>query len=87
MTLRTVLIETEEGFAAFAPVLPGCVSQGTTEAEALDAVRDAAVMWLDAGGTPAPDGGRGAEADLLREAADDGQPASVHVVDIAAVVA
>ena len=85
MTLRAVLIETVEGVAVFSPALPGCVSQGATVAEALDAIRDAAALWLDAGGTPAPDGRRGAEAELLREAALDGFKATVHEVETATV--
>lgn len=41
------LIESEEGFAVFVPGLPGCYSQGATEAEALDNVVDAIRMYLD----------------------------------------
>ena len=87
MTYRVVLIESEEGFAVFCPALPGCASQGATEAEALDAIRDAAALLLDCGGTPAPDGGRAAEAELLREVADDGLTATVREVDTATVAA
>ena len=87
VTLRAVLIETEEGVAVFCPARPGCASQGATEAEALDAIREAAALWLDAGGTPAPDGGRAAETDVLREAADDGLKATVREVETAAVAA
>ena len=87
MTLRVVLIGTEESVAAFCPALPGCASQGTTERDALDAIREAAALWLDAGGTPAPDGGRGAEAEFLREAADDGLRAPVREVETAVAVA
>ena len=47
--IDTVLIEeSEEGFAASVPGLPGCHSQGTTEAEALVNVRDAIREYLDA---------------------------------------
>ena len=87
MTYRVVLIESEEGFAVFWPALPGCVSQGATEAEALDAIRDAAALLLDCGGTLAPDGGRAAEAELLREAALDGLKATVREVETAVAVA
>lgn len=83
MTHRAVLIESEEGFAAFCPALPGCVSQGATEAEALDNLREAATLWLDSGGTPAPDGGQGEEAELLREAAGDGLKTNVRAVGMA----
>jgi len=41
MTYRVVLIETEEGFAAGCPALPGCWSQGATREEALENIRDA----------------------------------------------
>jgi predicted RNase H-like HicB family nuclease len=41
MTYRVLLIETEEGFAVGCPALPGCWSQGSTRAEALENIRDA----------------------------------------------
>jgi predicted RNase H-like HicB family nuclease len=41
MKNKVVLQESEEGFAVSCPGLPGCWSQGTTEAEALDNIRDA----------------------------------------------
>jgi len=45
----TVLIEeSDEGFAASVPGLPGCHSQGTTEAEALANITDAIREYLDA---------------------------------------
>ncbi|MDZ7619115.1 MAG: type II toxin-antitoxin system HicB family antitoxin [Patescibacteria group bacterium] len=44
----TVLIEeSDEGFAASVPGLPGCHSQGKTEAEALANIRDAIREYLD----------------------------------------
>ncbi len=44
----TVLIqESDEGFAASVPGLPGCHSQGETEAEALANIRDAIREYLD----------------------------------------
>ena len=39
--------ETEEGFAVSAPGLPGCHSQGKTEAEALENIADAIREYLD----------------------------------------
>lgn len=47
------------GFAAFAPDLPGCMSDGETPEEALANVRDAIASWVDAARTmgrtiPAP---------------------------------
>jgi len=45
----TVLIEeSEEGFAVSVPGLPGCHSQGETEAEALANITDAIREYLDA---------------------------------------
>lgn len=38
--------EEEPGFVATVPALPGCVTQGTTEEEALANVRDAIVLWI-----------------------------------------
>ena len=38
----------EGGFTVYAPSLPGCVSQGETEEEALENIREAIVMWHEA---------------------------------------
>ena len=44
----TVLIEeSDEGFAVSVPGLPGCHSQGNTEAEALANIADAIREYLD----------------------------------------
>jgi len=44
----TVLIEeSEEGFAVSVPGLPGCHSQGDTEAEALANITDAIREYMD----------------------------------------
>ena len=48
MKYRVVLKESEEGFAVWCPGLPGCVSQGETEQEALDNIKIAIVEYLDA---------------------------------------
>ena len=48
MRYRVVLYRTEEGFSVSCPGLPGCWSQGTTEAEALENIRDAISEYLDA---------------------------------------
>lgn len=48
MTYRVVLQASEEGFAVSCPGLPGCWSQGATEQEALDNIRDAIREYLDA---------------------------------------
>lgn len=41
MKYPVVLIETEEGFAAGCTSIPGCWTQGSTRAEAMDNIRDA----------------------------------------------
>ncbi len=47
MTYRVVLIPSEEGFAVSCPGLPGCWSQGATEEEALENIRDAIREYLE----------------------------------------
>ena len=46
MTYKVVLNRSEEGIAASVPGLPGCWSQGDTEAEALENVRYAIQEYL-----------------------------------------
>ena len=49
--------ETDGGFVASVPALPGCVSQGTDRAEALENVREAIELYLEdcrAAGDPIP---------------------------------
>ena len=46
MKYKIGLIESEEGFAAWVPGLPGCWSQGATEDEALANVKDAITDYL-----------------------------------------
>jgi predicted RNase H-like HicB family nuclease len=48
MIYRVALQQSEEGFAVSCPGLPGCWSQGTTEQEALENIRDAIREYLDA---------------------------------------
>jgi predicted RNase H-like HicB family nuclease len=48
MKYRVVLHPSEEGFAVSCPGLPGCWSQGATEAEALANIRDAIEDYLAA---------------------------------------
>ena len=43
---KVVLIPSDEGFAVRCPGLPGCWSQGETEAEALENIADAIREWL-----------------------------------------
>jgi predicted RNase H-like HicB family nuclease len=47
MRYTVVLEESDEGFAASVPGLPGCHSQGATEAEALANVADAIREYLE----------------------------------------
>ena len=48
MNYKIVLHESEEGFAVSCPGLPGCWSQGETEEEALENIRDAIREYLAA---------------------------------------
>ena len=48
MKYRIALEETEEGFSVHVPGLPGCWSQGETEAEALANIREAIQEYLAA---------------------------------------
>lgn len=41
MKYKIALYKSEEGYSVSCPGLPGCWSQGTTEAEALDNIQDA----------------------------------------------
>lgn len=45
---RVALIPSDEGFAVSCPGLPGCWSQGKTESEALENIRDAIREYLAA---------------------------------------
>ena len=42
------LKKSEEGYSVWVPGLPGCASQGDTEEEALDNIRDAIAEYLAA---------------------------------------
>lgn len=48
MKFKVVLYETQEGFAVFAPSLPGCVSQGDTREEALEDIQFGIREFLEA---------------------------------------
>ena len=39
--------ESEGGFSAFVPALPGCASQGETEVEALTNIKEAILLYLE----------------------------------------
>jgi predicted RNase H-like HicB family nuclease len=47
MIYKVLIEESEEGFAVSVPGLPGCHSQGDTEAEALTNIADAIREYLD----------------------------------------
>ena len=46
MKYRVKLEKTNEGYAICCPGLPGCWSQGTTEGEALENIKDAIETYL-----------------------------------------
>jgi predicted RNase H-like HicB family nuclease len=48
MRYKVVLHKSEEGYSVSCPGLPGCWSQGTTEAEALENIQDAIREYLAA---------------------------------------
>lgn len=48
MKYKVILHESEEGFSVECSGLPGCWSQGATEQEALDNIRDAIQEYLAA---------------------------------------
>ncbi|MGD1700638.1 type II toxin-antitoxin system HicB family antitoxin [Dapis sp. BLCC M229] len=41
------LKQTDEGYAVWCPYLPGCSSQGETEAEALENIKDVIESYLE----------------------------------------
>jgi len=47
MKYRVNLKKTEEGYSVWVPGLPGCWSQGKSEAEALENVKDAIRAYLE----------------------------------------
>lgn len=47
MKYKIALERTDEGFSVRVPGLPGCWSEGKTEAEALDNIRDAISEYLE----------------------------------------
>jgi predicted RNase H-like HicB family nuclease len=48
MKYKIVLNKTDEGYSVSCPGLPGCWSQGKTEAEAIDNIKDAIHEYLSA---------------------------------------
>ncbi len=52
MKYRVKLEKTDEGYAVWCPGLPGCWSQGTTEEEALENIKDAIETYLASESSP-----------------------------------
>ena len=46
MRYEVKVLKTDEGYAVWCPALPGCWSQGATEAEALENIRDAIAEYI-----------------------------------------
>ena len=55
MRYPVLLIQSEEGFSVSCPLLPGCVSQGDTEEEALENIRIAIAEYLDVANEELPE--------------------------------
>lgn len=47
MRYKVKLKQSEEGYAIWCPGLPGCWSQGETEEEALENIKDAITAYLE----------------------------------------
>ena len=47
MKYNVELEKTDEGYAVWCPGLPGCWSQGATEEEALENIKDAIAVYLE----------------------------------------
>lgn len=48
MKYKVNIKKSDEGYAVWCPGLPGCCSQGQTEDEALDNIKDAIQSYLEA---------------------------------------
>ncbi len=63
MIYKVALYRSEEGYSVSVPGLPGCCSQGNTEAEALESIADAIREYLE----------------VAAELASDAEPREVEV--------
>ena len=52
------LLKDDEGYSVWVPGLPGCASQGDTEQEALENIRDAIRQYLEVADEMAAEGER-----------------------------
>ena len=66
MHYKVTLHRTDEGISVSVPALPGCWSEGETEEEALENIRDAIREYLAALGAALSDGCKASEADRPR---------------------
>jgi len=48
MKYKVVIKQTDEGYSAYCPGLPGCWSQGDSESEAIENIKDAIQEYLAA---------------------------------------
>lgn len=72
MKYRVVLVPSNGGFAVNCPALPGCWSQGPSEAEALANIKDAIKDYIEV------------QTELLaKESKADGKSALVREVELA----
>jgi antitoxin HicB len=73
---KVITGDAADGFLAMAPELPGCVTAGETEAEALELLHDAMSLWMTSAledGQPVPEpAGQSSGRMLLR------MPGSLH---------
>ncbi len=46
-TFHVILQEEDVGFSVTCPILPGCISQGDTRAEALTNIKEAIELYLE----------------------------------------
>lgn len=73
MKLKIVLEPSEEGgFTVYAPSLPGCISEGETEEEALANIREAIELYLEPAEDDALPGGFGEAGGNGRRTGQDG---------------
>ena len=75
MKFKVMLCESDNGFAIFCPGLNGCVSQGDTKEEALENIRDAIRLYLEAAWVEI-------KADLAKDAEHGPLTASVDEVEV-----